>query len=193
MDALAARLKAGDAEAFEELVRTYGGRLRAVALSVLHDAADADEALQEGFLAAFRSLDRFEGRSQLGTWLHRIVLNAALMKLRAKRSRPDLGGEELLPQFTSNGVFTERQDDWGSEGVDDAVARGELRARVRECVAELPEKFRVPLLLRDVEGLSAQEMAERLGTSANAAKIRLHRARQALRTLLERQRIGVAA
>jgi len=193
VDALAERLKAGEAEAFEELVRTYGGRLRAVALSVLHDAADADDALQEGFLAAFRSIGQFEGRAQLGTWLHRIVLNAALMKLRAKRSRPDLDGEELLPQFTSNGVFAERQGDWGPEGVEDAVARNEVRARVRECVAELPEKFRIPLLLRDVEGLSAQEMGDRLGTTANAAKIRLHRARQALRTLLERQLVGVAA
>ncbi len=183
---LEARLKAGDADAFEDLVRTHGGRMRATARSILTNQADADDALQDAFLAAFRSIDRFEGRSQLGTWLHRIVVNASLMKLRSKAARPEQDFDELLPTFNASGVFVEHQEAW-TESSEGAAARLELQARVRECIAELPKKYRYPLLLRDIEGLSTQQMADRLGTSANAAKVRLHRARQALRTLIERR------
>ncbi len=182
--ALVAELRTGRPEAYEKLVRAYGGRMRAAIHGLLKSEADADDALQEAFLSAFKSLGEFEGRARLSTWLHRIAINAALMKLRSRQRRGEIEVEEHLPRFTPKGVFEEPQVPW-SEPADDPLAREELCGHVRQCIARLPEKYRIPLILRDIEELSNQELAERLGVSPNAAKIRLHRARQALRALLE--------
>lgn len=179
-------LRAGRADAFERLVRAYGGRMRSAALRLLRCAEDADDAVQDAFLSAFRSLDSFEGKARVGTWLHRIAINASLMKLRSRRRASDTEAEleELMPRFAPSGAFARAQVAW-SEDPDDPLEREELCAHVRECIDRLPDKFRVPLVLRDVEGLSNEEIAAQLGVSVNAAKIRAHRARQALRTLLE--------
>lgn len=180
---LLGRLKEGEPQAFEELVREFGGRMRAVALRLLMDEADADDAVQDAFLSAFRSLGNFEGRAQLGTWLHRITINAALMRLRAlgRRKETDLDG--LLPEFAETGVFATAQAPW-HEGADEPALRDELCRQVRSHIEELPENYRIPLVLRDIEGLSHRSIAEALDVSENAAKLRVHRARQALRGLL---------
>ena len=185
---LVAELKAGSARGYERLVRTFGPAMRAVTRRMLKNDEDADDALQEAFLAAFRAIERFEARSALGTWLHRIAVNAALMKLRARQARGREDGseelEELLPRFVGLGVFASAQRAWG-ELPEDPLVRTELCGAVRTAIESLPEPYRVALLLRDIEELSNEELAEALGVTVNAAKIRVHRARQALRTLLE--------
>ena len=181
--ALLAQLRAGDGQAFETLVRRYSPRLFSVARRIVGTDEDARDVVQEAFLSAFRALDRFHGDARLSTWLHRIVVNTALMKLRTRKRKPEESIEPMLPGFLGDGHFTERFHDW-NEPVDQALSRAETRALVRHRINELPESFRTVLLLRDIEGLSTEETAKVLETTPNAVKIRLHRARQALRTLL---------
>lgn len=181
--ALLARLRRGDDDAFEQVVRTYSGRLLAVTRRILGTEEDARDALQDAFLSAFKSLPRFEGGSLLSTWLHRIAVNAALMKLRTRRRKPEEPIEGLLPVYQEHGHHQETFSSW-AEPVDVAMARAESRAVVRRAIDELPDSYRTVLLLRDIEELDTEETAQVLGISGNAVKIRLHRARQALRTLL---------
>jgi len=181
---LLAALRAGDDRAYEELVRSHGGRLLAVARRYLPSEEDAQDAVQEAFLSAFRSLDRFEGGSRLSTWLHRIVVNAALMKLRSRRRKPEQPIEELLPRFREDGHMERPADRW-SRRADTPAERTEARALVRKAIDALPDSYRTVLLLRDIEELDTEETAQAMGISPNAVKTRLHRARQALRTLLE--------
>jgi RNA polymerase sigma-70 factor (ECF subfamily) len=180
---LIAQLRAGDEAAFEQVVRAYGGRLLAVARRIVGTEEDARDVVQDAFLNAFRSLDRFEGNAKLSTWLHRIVVNAALMKLRTRKRKPEQSIETLLPAFLDDGHHEERFQSW-DEPVDKLMERAENRELVRKQIDALPEGYRTVLVLRDIEGLDTEETAKVLGLSVNAAKIRLHRARQALRTLL---------
>lgn len=180
---LLARLRAGDDRAYEEIVRLYGGRMLAAARRILTSEEDAAEVVQEAFLSAFKALPSFQGDSKVGTWLHRIAINAALMRLRGLKRREGRI-EDLLPSYTENGGFAAMPDPW-SEDVDARLLRDEARDQVRARIDELPENYRVALLLRDIEGYSNEELAEALGVTVNAAKIRVHRARQALRTLLD--------
>lgn len=187
---LLAALRAGEAGAFDTLVRVHGPRMRAAIARLRGAGADADDILQDAFLSAFRALGRFEGRSRLSTWLHRIAVNAALMRLRGRHDEPTGDIEALLPHFSPHGAFTEAQRAWG-QAPEDALQREELRAQVREAIGRLPENYRIPLVLRDIEGLEHAEIAEDLGISVNAAKIRVHRARQALKALLEQALPGL--
>lgn len=180
---LIAQLRAGDETAFEQVVRAYGGRLLAVARRIVGSEEDARDVVQDAFLNAFRSLDRFEGNAKLSTWLHRIVVNAALMKLRTRKRKPEQSIETLLPAFLDDGHHEERFQSW-DEPVDKLMERAENRELVRKQIDALPEGYRTVLVLRDIEGLDTEETANVLGLSVNATKIRLHRARQALRTLL---------
>jgi RNA polymerase sigma-70 factor (ECF subfamily) len=181
---LVARLRAGDDAAFEELVRRHGGRLLAVARRILPAEEDARDAVQDAFLSAFRALGRFEGQARLSTWLHRIVVNAALMRLRTRSRKPELLIEDLLPGFLEDGHMAHPAVAWRKPSTD-PVERAQLRALVLENIHRLPEAYRNVLILRDIEDLDTGETAEILGVSANAVKTRLHRARQALRGLLE--------
>jgi RNA polymerase sigma-70 factor (ECF subfamily) len=180
---LIAQLRAGDEAAFEQVVRSYGGRLLAVARRIVNSEEDARDAVQDAFLNAFRSLDRFEGNAKLSTWLHRIVVNAALMKLRTRKRKPEQSIEGLLPSFMDDGHHEERFQSW-DEPVDKLMERAENRELVRRQIDALPEGYRTVLVLRDIEGLDTEETAKVLGLSVNATKIRLHRARQALRSML---------
>lgn len=182
-DRLVAGLRAGDDRAYEQLVRTFGGRLLAVAQRILRNDEDARDALQAAYLSAFRSIDRFEGSCRLSTWLHRIVVNAALMKLRSRRRRPEESLEPLLPTYLDDGHHAERFSRTDLPA-DVSMEREETRAAVRACIAQLPDRYRSILVMRDLEDVSNTEVAEMLGVTPNAVKIRLHRARQALTTLL---------
>ncbi len=162
---LLARARAGDVDAFGELVRRYERRVGAVLARLLPDERDLEEALQDTFVKAWRSLDRFRGDSAVFTWLYRIAVNEALQKLR--RKRPE----------------TRELDD-----VAEAAAEPpdlELRSFIAARLKALPFQYRAPLVLRDVEGLSNQEVADVLGISLAAAKSRIHRARMQLRAELE--------
>jgi RNA polymerase sigma-70 factor (ECF subfamily) len=181
--ALVDRLRAGENAAYEELVRLYGGRLLAVARRFLRSEDDARDAVQEAFLSSFRSIGRFEGNARLSTWLHRIVVNAALMKLRTRRRKPEQSIEELLPGFLEDGQLERPASPWRQTELD-AVERRELRELLEENIGRLPEGYRNVLMLRDIEGLDTQETAGAMGISEGAVKTRLHRARLALRELL---------
>ncbi len=131
------------------------------------DSDDAAEAVQDAFVSAFQAMATFEGAAKLGTWLHRIAVNACLLKLRGrKRSR-------LVPL---------RDDAPATGACDTALSQVETRARAG--VEQLPEAYRTVIRLRDLEGLSTEETAARLGTNCGAVKTRLHRARQALKSIL---------
>ena len=185
-DPLVGRLKAGDADAFEELVRSTGGRMLAVARRFFGDEDTARDVVQDAFLSAFRGIQNFDGQARLTTWLHRIVVNAALMRLRARQRRPEQSIEPLLPAFQEDGHHVEAVVSWAESG-ERLLERRETRALVRAAMADLPESYRAVLLLRDIEDRSTRETADALGISENAAKLRLHRARQALATLIKRR------
>jgi RNA polymerase sigma-70 factor, ECF subfamily len=183
---LVAGLRAGDAAAFETLVRQYGARLLRLARRFLGSEEDARDALQDAMLAVHKSIAGFEANAMLSTWLHRIVVNACLMKLRAQRRRhEETDLDDYLPRFLEDGHQAEPSQPW-TESAESALEREELRALVRSSIDQLPESYRVVLHLRDIEEMTTEEAAAVLGITPNAVKIRLHRARQALRTLLDR-------
>jgi RNA polymerase sigma-70 factor (ECF subfamily) len=177
-------LWAGDPVAYRQLVELNSANVYSVALKLLGDEQEAEDVLQETFLSAFQSIDRFEGRSKLSTWLYRIAYNASLMRLRKRErmttfsldrpaSTEDLVGEPVSRQLV----------DW-SAVPDDQLLTAEARQEMDRAIAELPESLRAAFVLRDVQGLSGAETAEILGITVQAVKNRLHRARLRLRDRL---------
>jgi len=182
--ALVAGLRAGDAAAYEQLVRDYGGRMLVVCERLLFNREDAKDAVQDAFVSVFRSLHTFDGRSQFSTWLHRIAINASLMKLRTKRRHPEQSIEELLPVFISDGHQKDPGSRWTMSS-NEIFERNETQQLIRSKIESLPESYRNVLILRDIEELDTETVAVMLELSVGAVKVRLHRARQALRTLLQ--------
>lgn len=180
---LVARLQAGDPDAYETLVRVHSGRLLSVARRFLPNNDDAQDAVQDAFIKAFRAIGTFEERAQLHTWLHRILVNTALMKIRSRKRRPEESIDDLLPTFQADGHQTTESREWS----DAIFERKETAAMVRQAIAQLPDQYRVVLTLRDIEERDTLETATALGTTTTVVKVRLHRARQALRTLLDRE------
>jgi RNA polymerase sigma-70 factor, ECF subfamily len=181
---LLARLQSGDGDAFEACVRAYCGRMLVVARRILGNEADAHDAVQDAFLSAFKGVGRFHGLSSLGTWLHRIVVNAALARLRTRQRHPERSIENLLPHFGEGEHQLDPPVPWKA-APDADIQRRETRELVQQCIGQLPDTYRTVLLLRDIEGMGTEETAQALGTSEGVVKTRLHRARQALRTLLD--------
>jgi RNA polymerase sigma-70 factor (ECF subfamily) len=181
---LLARMQAGDGDAFEACVRAHGGRMLVVARRMLGNEEDARDAVQDAFLSAFKGISRFEGLARLDTWLHRIVVNAALSRLRSRQRHPEQSIENLLPHFGEGEHQVDPPAPWTATPAA-GLQRQEARELVRQCISRLPESYRIVLLLRDIEGLDTEETAQALGTSLGVVKTRLHRARQALRTLLD--------
>jgi RNA polymerase sigma-70 factor, ECF subfamily len=179
-------LRIGLPNACDRLVREQGPRLLATARRILGNDADAHDAVQDAFVAFFRGLPSFEGSCRLSTWLQRIGINASLMRLRSRRRRPERSIEELLPTYYDDGHRIDPKDAWTPEAESNIEIR-ERRAIVRRCIDELPEDYRTVIVLRDLEELDTDHAAQLLGISTGAVKTRLHRARQALRTLLERE------
>lgn len=184
--ALLAALRAGHEWAFETMVRLFGARLLAVARRFTRNDEDARDVVQSAYVSAFRGLNEFEGACQLGTWLHRIVVNTALMQLRSRRRKPEDSIDVLLPAFQQDGHHVEQFSEW-SAPADQLLERQQTRATVRACIDQLPDNYRAVLLLRDIEERSTQEAAELLSMTPTAVKVRLHRARQALSTLLRKE------
>ena len=181
--ALVAGFRAGQHDAFAEIVRIHGSRLLGVARRIVRDDDLAQEAVQDALVSAFRARDKFAGTSLLSTWLHRITVNAALMKLRSQKRRAEDSIDALLPTFKDDGHHREQFISW-DERADTKLERAETRQMVRAAIDQLPDSYRTVLVLRDIEGMSTEETAAALGLTANAVKIRLHRARMALRTLI---------
>ncbi len=180
---LVGELRDGNRASFEHLVRTHGGRMLAVARRITRDEEDATDAVQDAFLNAFRSIDTFEERSSLETWLHRIVVNSALMKIRTQQRRPEISIEELLPDYDSDGLRLEPETELVS--IETLLEQGETREFVRSAINKLPDNYRNLLLLRDIEEYNTRETAELLEITPGAVKTGLHRARAALKSLLD--------
>ena len=173
-------------------MRTTSTRLLTVARRIVGSEEDARDVVQEAFISAFKALGNFEGHAKLSTWLHRIVVNKALMRLRTRKRKPEEPIEPLLPSFKEDGHQAQPTTDWHG-GADVALERAETRAFVRSRIERLPDTYRTVLLLRDIEEMNTQETAAMLGITENAVKIRLHRARQALRALLAERFGGASA
>jgi RNA polymerase sigma-70 factor (ECF subfamily) len=183
---LLAQLRAGDEDAFGMVVQRYGGRMLATARRFLSNECDAQDAVQDAFASAFRALNKFNGDAMLSTWLHRIVVNASLVQLRSRRRRSEQPIEPLLPRFDHDGKWID-DPATRTDATETILERRDSREMVRRCIERLPDKFRCVLLLRDIEELDTEEAARSLATTANTVKVRLHRARQALKTLIERE------
>ena len=179
-----AALRAGDLVTFEKIVREQGRGLLAVARRLLRNDDDAREAVQDAFVSAFRSSSRFEGTSRISTWLHRIVVNSCLMRLRTQRRRVEVSIDDWLPTFLLDGHHEAKFVDW-SYAAYALIEQEETCALVRRCIDQLPDSYRTALLMHDIDGIPVHEVAAALNISSNAVHIRLHRARQALRTLLD--------
>lgn len=170
----------GDYGAFEQLFLRHSDRVYSVAMGILRDEAEAQDALQETFLSAFRKLSSFRSESPFRAWLLRITTNTCLMRLRSRRRRPEVPLEVRSPSFADDGHFERAVVDW-SPLAEKALEDHELGERLRAAVEELPEKYRVVLMLADYEHLSMQEIAELLHLTVPAVKTRLHRARLGVR------------
>jgi len=181
---LLTRLREGDDEAATQLVRRYGGPLLSTARRFLRNEEDARDAVQEGFIRALQAIGGFTGGSSLSTWLHRIVINNCLMKLRSRKRKAEESIDDLLPRFLDDGHEVRPTLPW-KEDIADELCRKETCALVRRFIDQLPETYRTVLVLRDLQETDNGEIAALLGITENAVKIRVHRARQALRTLLD--------
>jgi RNA polymerase sigma-70 factor (ECF subfamily) len=159
--------QAGDLDAFAEFMRAFERRIRAVCYRLLDDARDVDEVVQDTFVQAWRNLDRFRGDAAPYTWLYRIAVNEALMR-RRRKTLPTIELQET--SVAAN---------------DDAFAAADARAFLIACLRALPDDYRAAVVLRDVEGLSNEEVADTLEISLAAAKSRIHRGRMQLREQLE--------
>jgi RNA polymerase sigma-70 factor (ECF subfamily) len=179
---LVARAQAGDASAFEELVRRHEPKVHRLAQYLCHgNAEDGDETSQNALLNAYRYLTGFRGESQFSTWLTRIVINECRMYQRRQRSLPrGLNLDEQLGE--AENIPVELVD--GSDDPEEQYAREEFQGILQRCLAEMKELYRIPFVLAQIEGLSNEETAARLGVSIPTAKTRLLRARQHLRGAL---------
>ena len=173
--ALVERCRAGDLAAFETIYKVHAGRLYSVACRVLGNPTDAEDLLQEIFLAAHRKLDTFRGDSALGTWLYRLAMNLCLDHLRSRATR--------------SGQLTDALDD--EYGLDDSGSRHLAERTVAKmdlerAMAQLPEGCRTAFVLHDVEGLEHREIADILGIAEGTSKSQVHKARMRLRSMLGR-------
>jgi len=180
---LVQKAQAGDFRAFQDLVNRYEGKVYRLAMRMLRNQQDAEDALQETFLQVYRGLKNFEGRSSFSTWLFRLATNVCLMKIRHRGTEPSqlLPLEEYLPQH-EEGQHPPIQD-W-PDLPDEILLNKESREKMMEALEKLPPEYRAVFVLRDLEGLSNAQTAEAMGISVPAVKSRLHRARLALRGLL---------
>lgn len=183
---LVARLRTGDEAAFAALVREYHPRLVRLAESVVGSRAVADEVAQDTWLAVVRGVDRFEGRSSFKTWLFHILLNRARTAAGKERRVDPLPADDVpgADRFDATGVWSSPPVRWSDE-VDDRLTAEQLAGRLRPLITALPEAQRQVLILRDVEGLPAADVAALVGVTDGNQRVLLHRARARLREQLE--------
>ena len=173
-----------DQHEYELLVRDHIGWMLVLAQQLVGERSLAEDAVQDAFIAAFRALPTFEGRSSIKTWLHRITVNACLMILRKHKRLAEQPIDEHLPEFDRNNCRIEAAWSYLAT-VEEILDNQRLRALVAEKVAMLPDTYRIVFQLRDIEQYDTSEVAELLNISASNVKVRLHRARAALKKLLE--------
>lgn len=179
--ALIAMIREGHEAAVRTLVQRHNRRLFRVARAVLQDDTDAEDVVQEAYLRAFASLDGFRSESSFSTWLTRIALNEAFGRLRKRRVRGRTTDIEAIEQ-TSAAVI--RFPGLPQHNPETDLAREQIRQLLERCVDELPDPFRVVFILRDIEGMSTEEVATQLSIRPETVKTRLHRARRLIRAAL---------
>ena len=179
--ALVQAAKKGDLEAFSELVKRYDRNIFRIAQHITHNEEDAQDVVQEAFLKAYQNLEQFQGNSKFYTWLVRIAVNEALMKLRRRRTDRTVSIDEDVE--TDEGTMPREVADW-SPNPEQLYGQSELSEILKKTIQGLPPGFRTVFVLRDVEGLSTEETGEMLGLSIPAVKSRLLRARLQLRERL---------
>jgi RNA polymerase sigma-70 factor, ECF subfamily len=179
---LVERVLAGDRRAFEPLVRKHERRVFRVALAVLGNAEDAEEAMQDSFVKAFRHLDQFRKEARFSTWLTRIAVNTAIEKRNTRKNYVPL----VEAEATSTAITPKRFEAWRSNP-EELYGKQEVHRMVERAIQSLPEIYREVFVLRDVEGLKAEEAAEVLGIKVPALKSRLLRARMLMRETLAEQ------
>ena len=177
------KVRGGDYQAFEFLVTRYEAKVYRLAIRMLRNPQDAEDALQETFLQVFRGLPGFEGRSKFSTWLFRLATNVCLMRIRHRETEPSklLPLEDYLPKLEEGEGLS--MVDW-ADRPEDALLSKESREQMMGALEKLPPEYRAVFILRDIEGFSNAETGESLGISIAAVKSRLHRARLALRGML---------
>ena len=180
---LVERIKRGDEAAFGALLERHQEKVYRLAWKFTRHAQDAEEVTQDVFLKVYRKIGSFDGRAAFGTWLYRVAINTALMKLRARRGARELPVEEAGPAFRPDGQHARPVADW-SALPEDQLLSVERRRVLTEAIEALPPDYKAAVVLRDIEGLSIHEAADVLGVSVAAVKSRLHRARLALRERL---------
>lgn len=181
--ALIDKINDGDFQAFEALVNRYEGKVYRLAMRMLRNQQDAEDALQEAFFQVYRGLKSFEGRSNFSTWLFRLATNVCLMKIRHRGTEPTgmVPLEDFLPQHEEGNQPSLQE--W-PEKPEEILLTKEAREKMMEALDQLPADYRAVFILRDIEGFSNAEAGEALGISVAAVKSRLHRARIALRGML---------
>lgn len=184
-DKLLECLRAGDEKCYEILVRQLGPQVLATAQRYLRSEADAADCMQDTFLVVFESINRFERRSSLSTWIRGITINQCLMRLRKQARRQEQSIDHMLPIFDEHGDRIEAASPRQAGAISKSIDAEQMREIVRQNINTLPDDFRLVLLLRDIDGYTTKEAAAILGIKINAVKTRLHRARSALRYLLE--------
>lgn len=176
-------LKQGDVATFEDLIRRYSARVYSMGYRLTRNIQDSEEVLQDTFVTVFRKISAFEGKSSLSSWIYRVTVNTALMKLRKRRSDRLSLIEDTIPNYKdsvalSDSAFLNSQGSFS------------LRAKIESAIFDLPDEYRAVFVLRDIDGLSTNEVCKVLQLTAPAVKSRLHRARLVLRKQLKEAYCG---
>ena len=179
---IVAQVLEGDTGAFSALVQRHHERVYRTAYSLVGDLDEADDLAQEAFIKAFRALRRFRGQSRFSTWLHRIAVNCCLDYLQSKHRRNFVSLDDYRENWHAPRIWMGR-----AKNADVRVERRELQEILERALGELPEAYRVTFVLREIEGLTYEEIAKSLGCSIGTVKSRLFRGRAKLREILQVQ------
>ena len=180
---LVTRLRNREEGSFAELIRVEGPRLLNLARRLMRTEEDARDCFQEALLTVSRKIDKFRGESSLRTWMHRITVNACLMKLRKPSAQAEGFIDDLMPNFDDRDCRI--GESGAAPNAELLLEREQTRTLVRKAIDELPDPYRTVLILRDVEEVPAKDVADALEIEPNLVHVRLHRARAALKKLLE--------
>jgi RNA polymerase sigma-70 factor (ECF subfamily) len=187
-NALVKRAQQGDKSAFDLLVRKYQHRIAAVVSRFIRDYGECQDVVQDSFIKAFKSLNSFRGDSQFYTWMYRIAVNTAKNHLASRKRRPGADVELEDAEFIEGGIYVQNNDTPEHE-----LLREELAQVVSKVLAQLPDEIRQAITLREMEGLSYEEIAEVMNSPVGTVRSRIFRAREAidarLRPLYEHQRV----
>lgn len=180
---LVAKIKKGSLEAYKEVIARYEVKAFNLALRYTRNKEDAEEVLQDVFITVFKKIKSFKGKSAFSSWLYRVTVNAAYMKLRKRKQDHSIPMEELSPGMQNH--YLEEEDKF-ERYTDCETVNGELREMLELAIGKLPEEYRSVFVLRDVDGLSNKQVAKILDITIPAVKSRLHRSRLMLRKKLKR-------